>query len=39
MRDIKDHKDQRSMKNGVLAFEVCYYMVHKILVKVMENGL
>jgi hypothetical protein len=39
MRDIKDHKDEGSMENRVLAFEVCYYMVHKILVKVMENVL
>lgn len=34
MRHVEDHKDQSTMENGLLTFEIAYYLIHKSFIKV-----
>ena len=34
MRHVEDHKDERTVEDGLLTFEIGHDMVHKIVAKV-----
>ena len=35
---IQHHENKRSVKDGLLAFQICDYLIHSLRKKVMEDG-